>query len=148
VRDRSCKSRPERLTACELVDGGQLLEAAKLKQDQSLLIQIENRDCVAIEVRYHASCHKQYTNFLTRSIPAGEKEQLYAKAFEQFCSYAIDGKIIRDKSIIRISKLKKTFHKAVRDIENADSSNYKTWSLLEYRLMSPPDYTLMHSYKV
>ena len=74
--------------------------AAKLEQDQSLLIQIEDRDCVAIEVRYHASCHKQYTNFLSRSEPAGEKEQLYAKAFDYFCTYAIDGKILE----IRISK--------------------------------------------
>lgn len=71
-----------------------------MNQDQNLLIHMENQDCVAVEVKYHMSCYKQYTNFLTRPKSTGEKEQLYAKAWKHFCSYAIEGKILRDKNIL------------------------------------------------
>ena len=115
---------------CELVDGGQLLEAARLKKDHNILHHIENRDCVAIEVKYHASCHREYTRFLSREEPTrGQMEQLYAQSCEEFCKYAIDGRIIRDKEIFRLTKLKKMFDKAVIDIEGKDSSGYKTWNL-------------------
>ena len=67
----------ERLVACELVDGEQLLQAAKLKQDDAILNPIENRDCVAIEVRYHANCRREYTIFLLKP-KEGRPEALYA----------------------------------------------------------------------
>lgn len=51
-RDRcSGKRSYEHLVQCELIDGGQLLEAARLKEDHAILCQIENRDCVAIELK-------------------------------------------------------------------------------------------------
>ena len=49
VRDSSRNSGPEGQAGCQLVKGGQLLEAAELKQDQNLLSQIENQDCVTIQ---------------------------------------------------------------------------------------------------
>ena len=129
-KDYSHKRSYEALVQCELVDGGQLLEAARLKKDHNILHHIENRDCVAIEVKYHASCHREYTRFLSREEPKGEQmEQLYAQSFEEFCKYAIDGRIIRDKEIFRLTKLKKIFDKAVIDIEGKDSSGYQTWNL-------------------
>ena len=129
-KDYSHKRCYEALVQCELVDGGQLLEAARLKKDHNILHHIENRDCVAIEVKYHASCHREYTRFLSREEPTrGQMEQLYAQSFEEFCKYAIDGRIIRDKEIFRLTKLKKMFDKAVIDIEGKDSSGYKTWNL-------------------
>ena len=42
--------------------GGLLLEAAL--QDESILVNIGGQDLVAIEVRYHKSCYKDYTGFL------------------------------------------------------------------------------------
>ena len=49
-----------------LFTGGLLLEAAKALQDESILAKIRGQDLVAIEVRYHRSCYKDYTGFLTR----------------------------------------------------------------------------------
>ena len=121
-----------RLVQCELVDGGQLLQAAKLKQDDAILNHIENRDCVAIEVRYHASCHREYTRFLSRVEPKeGRPEALYAESFEEFCRYAIDNRrrIIRGKEVFRLTRLKTMFDKTVMDVGGRDSSNYKTWNL-------------------
>lgn len=39
---------------------GGLVDAAKEKGDYKLLMHISNDDCVATEVHYHTSCHKNY----------------------------------------------------------------------------------------
>lgn len=44
---------------------GQLLKAAEMKEDTSILVHIQDKDCVSMEVRYH--CYRQYTRFLTKS---------------------------------------------------------------------------------
>jgi len=46
---------------------GQLLKAAEMKEDTSILVHIRDKDCVSLEVRYHKSCYRQYTRFLTKS---------------------------------------------------------------------------------
>ena len=103
------------------------MQAAKLKKDNAILNHIENRDCVAIEVRYHVSCHREYTRFLSRVEPKeGGPEALYAHPFEGLCRYAIDGRIIRDKEIFRLTRLKTMFDKTVMGVEGKDSSNCKT----------------------
>jgi hypothetical protein len=43
------------------------MNAARIKQDSSILLHIQDRDCVAMGVRYHKSCNRQYTRFLTKS---------------------------------------------------------------------------------
>ncbi|KAI2644853.1 Protein Son [Labeo rohita] len=45
----------------------QLLKAAEMKEDTSILVHIKDKDCVSLEVRYHKSCYRQYTRFLTKS---------------------------------------------------------------------------------
>ena len=47
-----------RLVTCELVNGGQLLEAARRKEDTFLLQEIEGEDLVAKELQYHHDCYK------------------------------------------------------------------------------------------
>lgn len=37
----------------ETIDCGRLQEAAESKNDESILIHIRDKDCVAIEVKYH-----------------------------------------------------------------------------------------------
>ncbi|XP_038063921.1 uncharacterized protein LOC119734467 [Patiria miniata] len=119
------------LVQCELIDGGKLLEAAKVKRDETLLLHMENRDCVAIELKYHASCHKDYTRFLSKpqGVTVNVPSALYSTAFESFCRDVIDHRVINDKEVWRMTKLKRVFDRTVRDIENEDSSSYKTWSL-------------------
>ena len=107
-----------------------MLEAARLKEDHAILCHIENRDCVAIELMYHASCHREYTRFLSRGECSGEEpEKLYSLSFDKFCEHVIVDKIILGKEVLRLTKLKKLFDKTVMDTEGKDSSGYKTWNL-------------------
>ena len=46
------------------MDGGKLKEAATKKADESILIQIADKDLVALEVKYHKRCYETYTSFL------------------------------------------------------------------------------------
>ena len=43
-----------------VISGGQLLKTAELLNDEAILLHIRDKDMVAIEVRYHRSCHKKY----------------------------------------------------------------------------------------
>jgi len=83
VRKGYGKSRAlEGLRQCELIDGGQLTEAAEKKNDEVLLTLIKGKDCVAIEVMYHASCHRDYTRFLSIPPPSGSVTNTkYMEAF-------------------------------------------------------------------
>jgi hypothetical protein len=47
----------EKLISAETLEGGQLRKAATLKGDESILLQIQGKDCVALEVKYHKRCN-------------------------------------------------------------------------------------------
>ncbi|XP_061879620.1 uncharacterized protein LOC133631434 [Entelurus aequoreus] len=61
------KRQRDQLTQAETVSAGQLLKAAEIKKDAAILLHINDKDCVAIEVRYHRTCYRQYTRFLSLS---------------------------------------------------------------------------------
>lgn len=44
---------------------GRLQKAAELKEDTSVLLHIREKDCVALEVRYHRTCYQRWTEYLT-----------------------------------------------------------------------------------
>lgn len=67
------KRQRERLSKAATFTAGQLLSAAEIKEDQSILLYLKDRDCVALEVQYHKSCFLQYTWFLTK-FPNPQKE--------------------------------------------------------------------------
>ncbi|XP_076858248.1 uncharacterized protein LOC143512151 isoform X2 [Brachyhypopomus gauderio] len=54
----------ETLIKAKTLTAGKLQQAAEVKDDQSILIHIKDRDCVALQVQYHKSCYRQYTWFL------------------------------------------------------------------------------------
>lgn len=126
--DAQRRKRKEQLMLCEQPDGGKLAAAAKDKKDDRILLQIRDRDCVAIELRYHRSCYRSYTGYQTRKY-VEPKEQLYATAFDAFCKYYIEQKILREKQIYRMTSLRRYFGKAVKDVEMKDASNYRTYRL-------------------
>ncbi len=64
----SRKTVRDKYSQCQTVTAGQLLEAARQKKDERLLMQIENKDLIALEVCYHRLCYNEYTRFLTRYI--------------------------------------------------------------------------------
>lgn len=45
---------------------GKLLQAATMKQDETVLRQVRHSDPVAVEMQYHNSCYMMYTKFLYR----------------------------------------------------------------------------------
>ena len=53
----------EKLSNCETFQAGAtLLNAAKVRKDQRVIVAIEHQDVVAIEVKYHRSCYASYTS--------------------------------------------------------------------------------------
>ena len=96
-----------------------LEEAALLRNDQSILIHICGRDCVAIEARYHKRCYQTYTACLLR-----ERKiigpTLYDKAFDKFCLEIIEKRIIKNKEVLLLGNLLKRFTSCVQEIEMVD----------------------------
>ncbi|XP_077968888.1 uncharacterized protein LOC144422864 [Styela clava] len=102
----------EKLSCCEYSSGGLFYEAALARNDESVLVQIRNRDLVAIEVRYHPSCYKEYIKILTiKPISSSNinNENVYTKHFENFCTSVVNSIIIENGNPITLIKLKQLF---------------------------------------
>lgn len=71
---------------CSTIDAVNLKQAAEDNKNETLLMQIKDKDCVAIEVRYHNSCYKDYTRYLTKpqSDDTSKNDTSYSVAFEVF----------------------------------------------------------------
>ena len=53
----------EKLSNCETFQAGAtLLNAAKVRKAQRVIVAIEHQDVVAIKVKYHRSCYASYTS--------------------------------------------------------------------------------------
>ena len=122
----------DRLVSAEAIDGGRLRETAKEKNDERILLQILNKDCVAVEVKYHKRCYKRYVSRSpVEHMNVAEKrsqERIYSKSFDSFCSY-VKKNIIDDHRIFYMNRLKNEFVRIVKDLENEDASNYRTFRL-------------------
>ena len=64
---------------------GRLREAATIKSDESILINIADKDCAALDVKCLKQCYKQYTSFL-RDEPKSDAKQ-FCKYEEAFCIF-------------------------------------------------------------
>lgn len=81
----------EPLSQCETFQAGAtLLNAAKLRKDQRVIVAIEHKDVIAIEVKYHRSCYASYTAAKTLGailksdeIEAKQQKTEYDIAFEK-----------------------------------------------------------------
>ena len=90
--------------SAETVDGGKLKEAATRKADESILIQIADKDMVAFEVKYHKRCYEKYTSFLRHSMQSTREENekqvyKYEKSFDVFCKDFVIEKLIKQDNI-------------------------------------------------
>ena len=95
-------------------------------------MKIRDKDCVAIEVRYHKQCYTNYTRFLNRPRTATNAE-LYENAFSIFCKEVIEREIIEKKEIKYITELEKMFVSTVMEHDGLDASKYRIY-LLKQRL--------------
>lgn len=103
----------------ESLTAGVLQEAALKRNDESILIHIQGRDCVAIEARYHKRCYISYTNFLRRK-PKIVGPTLYDKAFDEFCVQIIEKRILGNNEVLLLGYLLKKFISCVEAIEEID----------------------------
>ena len=122
--------------SAETVDGGKLREAATKKDDQSILLQIANKDMVTSEVKYHKRCYDKYTSFLRTTTQSKGKETeqhdfKYEKSFDVFCEEFVKEKLIKQENIFYMKKLKKEFVKTVKRVQNEDAASYRTFRLKE-----------------
>ena len=90
-----------------------------MRNDESILIYIQGRDCVAIEARYHKRCYLSYTKCLTRK-PKIVGPTLYDKAFDEFCVQVIEKQLIQNNKVLLLTDLLRKFISCVRDIEKID----------------------------
>ena len=64
----------DKLVSAETTDGGKLREAATAKNDQKILVHILDKDCVALEVKYHKRCYERYTSCIRHAGPEDEEK--------------------------------------------------------------------------
>jgi hypothetical protein len=129
------------LTQSQTYDAGKLRLAAERKRDESILIHIRDRDCVAIEACYHKKCYTGYTNFLNFESNEEKAGKLYEKSYEYFCEEVIKKKLIINKEIMFMSVLFKAFVKVVADKEGLDASNYRAHRLKARLKQTYPELT-------
>ena len=122
VVDKSIlKRKQEALITCETI-ADKLLEAAKLKSYDSMLLPIEDLDPVCIEVSYHASCYKQYIKCVFSA--KDTLGRLLAKTFDKFYQDVIDKRIISDGEVLRISLLTELFISLALKVEGVNIAGY------------------------
>lgn len=119
----------EPLFYCELVNGGRILEQAINEQNTRILRLIQHQDCVALEVKYHATCYLNYTRPLTRKANKQKDDRHYTESFKKFCKDIVEEKLIKEEKAWELVALKKKFVQIVAEVEKVDASSYKTNSL-------------------
>ena len=127
------------LVVCETVNGGLLRDAATKTNDERILLQIMDKDCVAIEVRYHRKCYRKYTNFLHKQDKkAGDSaKSLYDAGYEQFCKEVVE-ELIKNKKGTFMSHLHSKFVKIVQRVEGLDARDFRKFRLKERLIHSYP----------
>ncbi|KAM9307458.1 uncharacterized protein KZ484_000780 [Pholidichthys leucotaenia] len=76
-----------KLMQAETCDAGLLRQAATEKADETILRHIRNRDCAAIEVKYHGSCYHQYTRFLRSQSESSRRDHVTKEPWEVHPSF-------------------------------------------------------------
>ena len=92
--------------SAETVDGSKLKEAATRKADESILIQIADKNMVALEGKHHKRCYENYTSFLRHSMQStGEKNKKqrykYEKSFDVFCKDFVIERLIKQDNVLQ-----------------------------------------------
>ena len=117
----------------ETIDAGLLRTATKTKNDERILVQIWQKDCVAVEVRYQKVCYCNSTKFLTRETKdQSESERpvsVYDKSYDVFYKEVIKTEVIADKKIMYMNDILAKFVIIAKVIENVDASKYRAFTL-------------------
>ena len=122
----------------ETIDAGLLHTAAERKNDQQILMQIQGKDCVYLEVCYHKVCYCNSTIFLTRETKKQLETEIstsvYEKSYDVFCKKVIEMEVIGNKQKKYMKDLLEKFVIIAKDTENVDAFKYRAFKL-KLRLM-------------
>ena len=131
--DKKSTARYESLSQCETFEAGNiLLEAARVRKDERIIVSLQDQDCISIELCYHRSCYRNYTNKKSLEILQRKSAEItnytspYDFAAQQIIDY-VQEMVIDGYEIIRMSELKDMFIKFLKDKEvtNDDYRSYK-----------------------
>ena len=103
-----------RLSQAETLTGGQLKAVAELKKDEKLLRILSEKDCVALEVKYHKCCYKNYVRNYAKA------SSQFSQSYKEFCNVYIDRKIILEKKVYMTKSLLQKFKKIVKNVESTE----------------------------
>ena len=117
----------ENLICAETLDGGKLRKVAEIKTDKSIFLEIQGKDCVALEVKYYRRCYLKYTSIIRSDSKEDQKSSKnYQQSFKVLCEQFLQTKIIDDEKILYVTKVQEKFVKIVAEVEKEDASNYNT----------------------
>ena len=137
----------QKLSVAQTLSAGLLQKAAEVKNDESIIVHIRGRDCVAIEARYHKRCYQKYTKFLSNTPKESDSgPDLYQKAFDKFCAEVIQRRIINNKEILLLSYLLRKFVNCAQEIEDIASVPYQA-SRLKKRIQAQYPQVVFHPSK-
>ena len=106
----------ENLSSCQLVKND-LLEAARMKKDETMLLKIDQKDHVSIEVRYHRlTCFSTYTSSARNkrkrkaklSFSSDSKDGINI-AYQNFCETVVSPRILDGGEVLYMSNLHDLF---------------------------------------
>ena len=117
------------MTHCETIEAGKLKKAAEVTCNESILLQIRGKDLVASEARYHPSCYRNTTRFLSKKLPQEKEDTSYSESYAQFCKDVIEKQILKKQAAFRMKKLTSKFTKTVQKVQGIKASNYRSYNL-------------------
>ena len=102
-------------------------------------MQIRDKDCVAVEVRYHKVCYCNYTRFLTKETKEKKiGKSVYEKSYGILCKEVIEPEIIKRKEIRYMKDLLLKLVAIAKDTENVDACKYRAFKLKQRLRKSYP----------
>ncbi|KAJ8385974.1 hypothetical protein AAFF_G00177950 [Aldrovandia affinis] len=121
------KRQKDTLSQATSLSAGLLQEAAEMKEDFSILLHIIDKDCVALEVRYHKTCYRDYTRFLSKTASKAEEENepAFDASYKIFCERVICQRLIVNHEVLKMNQLRRMFLNTVKKHEDLDASNYR-----------------------
>ena len=98
-----------------------------------MLLHIRDRDLVASEARYHFSCFRNYARYLSKNKSDNTESNMYENGYKHFCKTVIEGKLLKKREVLLLSKLNMLFKNVVHEREGIKIATYKA-HLLKARL--------------
>ena len=125
----------ERLTQNTSEHGrASLLKAARIRCDERVLLQIEGQDTIALEIKYHRSCYKDYVRQETLSKLEDQNcqnEDFTTTNYQRACEFLSDyvqSEIIPSAKVISMSELQERFIKHLNE-SGVEVTSYRSSKL-------------------